>query len=79
MLPSLYHTVRLYVDFDAICHNWRQLNALSSDDAMAGAVVKANAYGFGMCEVSLALYQAGCRVFFRTPVRSTNFAMPLPQ
>ena len=64
MLPSLYHTARLYVDLDAICHNWRQLNALSSDDAMAGAVVKANAYGLGMCEVSLALYQAGCRVFF---------------
>ena len=64
MLPSLYHTARLYVDLDAICYNWRQLNALSSDDAMAGAVVKANAYGLGMCEVSLALYQAGCRVFF---------------
>ena len=64
MLPSLYHTARLHVDLDAICHNWRQLNALSSEDAMAGAVVKANAYGLGMCEVSLALYQAGCRVFF---------------
>ena len=64
MLPSLYHTARLHVDLDAICHNWRQLNALSSEDAMAGAVVKANAYGLGMSEVSLALYQAGCRVFF---------------
>ena len=64
MLPSLYHTARLHVDLDAICYNWRQLNALSSDDAMAGAVVKANAYGLGMCEVSVALYQAGCSLFF---------------
>lgn len=53
------------VDLSAIAGNWRRLQSrLGASDC--GAVVKANAYGLGMKEVSSALYQAGCQSFFVT-------------
>ena len=53
----------LTVDLAAIAANWRAL----SDRLLAAecaAVVKANAYGLGLPQVTSALRQAGCKTFF---------------
>ena len=55
--------MRLSVDLDAIVANWRRLAALAPSAACA-AVVKADAYGLGLCPVAAALARAGCRIFF---------------
>lgn len=52
----------LLIDLEAICANWRALNAQSG--GRAGAVVKADAYGLGAARVALALAEAGARDFF---------------
>ena len=53
----------LTVDLAAIVANWRKLgsHAIPADCA---AVVKADAYGCGITQVSRALARAGCRTFF---------------
>jgi len=53
----------LTVDLDAIVANWRKLysQAIPADCA---AVVKADAYGCGITQVTRALAKAGCRTFF---------------
>ena len=51
------------INLDAIISNWRRLDELSGK-AQTAAVVKADGYGHGAEEVTAALYQAGCRVFF---------------
>ena len=51
------------IDLDRLADNWRELNRLSGD-AECAAVVKANGYGHGMAQSSLALHHAGCRTFF---------------
>lgn len=51
---------RLLVDHAAIADNWRYFAKL----APAAAVVKADAYGLGAADASLALAQAGARSFF---------------
>jgi len=53
----------LTVDLAAIVANWRALGArlLAAECA---AVVKANAYGLGLAQVTAALAQAGCKTFF---------------
>ncbi|GAA6168687.1 alanine racemase [Sessilibacter corallicola] len=56
-------TPELTINLDALVSNWRTINSLSKT-AVAGAVVKANAYGLGLKEVSLALFNAGCKSFF---------------
>jgi alanine racemase len=56
--PSL-----LTVDLGAIKSNYRLLAGLAGD-AQCAAVVKANGYGLGLKQVSQALAQAGCGVFF---------------
>ena len=53
----------LTIDLDAIVANWRKLesHAVPADCA---AVVKADAYGCGITQVTRALARAGCRTFF---------------
>lgn len=64
MTPFATHTAHLFIDTKAICHNWRQLDSLTPASCQTGAVVKADAYGLGMVPVAMALYDAGCRIFF---------------
>ena len=61
MLPS--SSGCLTIDLAAIQANWHQV-AATLKHADCAAVVKANAYGVGDCEVAGALYKAGCRAFF---------------
>ena len=55
--------LRAEISLSAIKSNWAIFNKLSGQ-AMASAVVKADAYGHGMAAVAQCLYQAGCRFFF---------------
>ena len=57
--PSL----RLRIDRDALAGNWRTLDRLSGR-AMAGAAVKADAYGLGVAEAVPVLRDAGCETFY---------------
>lgn len=50
---------RAIIRLDAIRRNLRTIKS-ASDDAKVMAVVKANAYGHGMCEVAAALAEADC-------------------
>ncbi|WP_188149818.1 alanine racemase [Teredinibacter waterburyi] len=54
----------LVVDLNAIAANWRFLNSCSQPLAIAGAVVKANAYGLGLAQVAPCLLNAGCKHFY---------------
>ena len=58
------YTSRLLIDLDAICKNWRYLDAMTDDDCHTGAVIKADCYGMGVTAIAPALWQAGCRYFF---------------
>jgi alanine racemase len=53
----------LTIDLDAIVANWRKLSS-QSVPADCAAVVKADAYGCGIAQVTRALSKAGCRTFF---------------
>jgi alanine racemase len=53
----------LTVDLDAIVANWRKLEKTAVPAECAG-VVKADAYGCGVEQVSKALAAAGCKTFF---------------
>ena len=61
MLPPA--ALRLQIDTEALSGNWRALNALSGQ-AVAGAAVKADAYGLGSERVAATLLAAGCKDFF---------------
>ena len=74
--PRMHHPLRLTVDRTAIQENWRWLQ--SQAGVPAGAAVKANAYGLGAREASLALYQAGCRDFFVSTWAEVEGLGPLP-
>ncbi len=52
----------LKISLKDIRKNWKILNKLSNNNA--SAVVKANAYGFGLAEVSEALHMEGCNFFY---------------
>lgn len=54
----------LIIDLDAVAHNYRTVCALVKKGTLCAAVLKANAYGMGVKEVSMRLYQEGCRHFF---------------
>jgi len=54
---------RAIIHTDAIGHNYRELCALLSPTAQIMAVVKADAYGHGACEVSAELTALGCPSF----------------
>lgn len=55
--------LRLYFDADALASNWQRLDRLSGP-ALAGAAVKADAYGIGIERALPVLLGAGCRNFF---------------
>jgi alanine racemase len=54
----------LVIDLDAVSHNYHTLCSQLRQGAFCAAVLKANAYGMGVKEVSSHLYQIGCRHFF---------------
>ena len=54
----------LIVDLESVAENWRTLDSFSGADVETAAVVKANAYGLGCCEIAHALRMAGARSFF---------------
>jgi alanine racemase len=61
---STNHTLTtLTIDLGAIKQNYLTL-AKSAQPSACGAVVKANAYGFGMTTVAPALHASGCNDFF---------------
>jgi alanine racemase len=53
----------LTVDLDALVANWRALGRRAMP-AECAAVVKADAYGCGIAQVTTALARAGCKTFF---------------
>jgi alanine racemase len=55
--------LRLLLDADALCGNWRAL-ARMSGAAACGAAVKADGYGLGAADVVRRLARAGARDFF---------------
>ena len=55
-------TATATINLNAIRQNWQKLRSISSNDA--AAVVKANAYGLGLEQVTKALYAEGARIFF---------------
>lgn len=54
----------LTIDLGAIAANWRALDAKTDASVETAAVVKADAYGLGVTQVSQALHRAGARTFF---------------
>jgi alanine racemase len=54
----------LEIDLAAIVGNWRTVVARLAPATECAAVVKADAYGLGMREVSPVLAAVGCRLFF---------------
>ena len=52
----------LEISLKKIKSNWKKINIYSN--FKASAVVKANAYGFGLEEIALALNQSGCNFFY---------------
>ena len=55
---------RLTINLAAVTRNWRRLDALTPHGNETAAVVKADAYGLGLVEVSTALQHAGVETFF---------------
>ncbi len=58
----MHRPLRLTIDRSAVQSNWRWLQDRAG--VAAGAAVKADAYGLGGLEASLALAEMGCRDFF---------------
>lgn len=54
----------LRVDTSIVVNNWKTLNRLVGSTVSCVPVVKANAYGLGVEQVSLALTKAGVASFF---------------
>ncbi len=54
----------LTIDLNAAVSNWQALDALSGTSVETAAVVKANAYGLGVSELSKAMSGAGVKSFF---------------
>ena len=52
----------LEISLKKIKSNWEKINKYSN--FKASAVVKANAYGFGLEEIATALNQSGCNFFY---------------
>jgi len=60
--PSV--SLALAIDLEALAHNYRTLRSGLKKGTHCAAVLKANAYGMGVKETSIRLYQEGCRHFF---------------
>ncbi|MDR3151696.1 MAG: alanine racemase, partial [Holosporaceae bacterium] len=54
----------IVIDLDALACNYNMVKKELCAGSSVAAVVKANAYGFGMVQVAKRLYREGCRVFF---------------
>ena len=54
----------LTIDLNRIADNWRGIQAKVGNKRQVAAVLKTDAYGLGAEKVGLALYRAGCRIFF---------------
>ena len=54
----------LTIDLNALCDNWRALDAKSAANVDTAAVVKADGYGCDAGRVSAALSRAGAKTFF---------------
>ena len=52
----------LEISIKKVKSNWEKINKYSN--SKASAVVKANAYGFGLEEIAMALNQSGCNFFY---------------
>lgn len=52
------------VNLNNVALNYEKVKLELKSGTIAGAVVKANAYGFGATQISERLYQEGCRHFF---------------
>lgn len=50
------------VDLENLVHNWNQIKKVASDDRFICPMVKANAYGHGDVQVSMALENEGAQV-----------------
>ena len=70
-------TTTLYVNLQAVKNNWQRLNDLSGPACQTGAVIKANGYGMGMEAVAIALYQAGCRLFFTARIDEAHHLLDI--
>jgi len=53
---------KIEISLDQIKSNWNSLNVASN--GKAAAVVKADAYGFGMIKITKTLINAGCKYFY---------------
>ena len=53
---------KIEISLDQIKSNWTALNFASN--GKAAAVVKADAYGFGMTRITKTLINAGCKYFY---------------
>lgn len=56
-------TSLMEINTRAIAHNYTVLKE-KAGESICGAVLKADAYGFGLEDVALTLFQEGCRHFF---------------
>ncbi|GHU12515.1 alanine racemase, catabolic [Alphaproteobacteria bacterium] len=55
----------LTINLNALAKNYHTLeHTINNDNVVIAAVVKANAYGFGMVPISKKLHKEGCRHFF---------------
>ena len=54
----------LIIDLEAIAHNYHIFRSHMKKGTLCAAVLKANAYGMGVKEVGIRLYQEGCRHYF---------------
>lgn len=52
------------INLNSIAYNYINIKSELASSTVAGAVVKANSYGFGAIQVSKRLYKEGCRDFF---------------
>lgn len=57
-----YENTVCVINLAAIRHNYRQI--VASVNCIVGAVIKADAYGFGLEEIGISLYREGCRDFW---------------
>ncbi|MDR2794258.1 MAG: alanine racemase [Holosporaceae bacterium] len=68
------------INLNALAHNYHTVKQELNDNIILAAVVKANAYGFGMAPVSRRLYREGCRHFFVATVdEGINLRKQLPK
>jgi alanine racemase len=72
----MHRPLRLRIDKSAIQQNWRWLADRAG--VQAGAAVKADGYGLGARETTMALLDAGCRDFFVSIWAEAEALGPLP-